>query len=166
MKQAGGIINLRILMLSEFYPPHIGGVERHVQILSRELAHRGHHVSVASLHHDGSSFFENDEGIRVHRLIGWNRVLAPFYEGRERQFHPPLPDPGLIAGLRHVIEQERPDIVHAHGWMLYSFIGLKAWSKAKLVMTLHEYGLICPKSLIFIKGSYALDQATSNVSIV
>ena len=79
-------------------------------------------------------------------------MLAPFYESRERPFYPPLPDPGLIAGLRHVIEQERPDIVHAHGWMLYSFIGLKAWSEAKLVMTLHEYGLIYPKKSYFHKG--------------
>jgi len=36
--------------------------------------------------------------------------------------------------------------------MLYSFVGLKAWSKAKLVMTLHEYGLICPKKSYLHEG--------------
>jgi glycosyltransferase involved in cell wall biosynthesis len=83
--------------------------------------------------------------VRVHRLAGWNRLLAPFYASAGRQFHPTAPDPGVMAGLRHVVAQERPDIVHAHGWMLYSCLPLKEWSKAGLVVTLHDYGLVCPK---------------------
>ena len=47
-------------------------------------------------------------------------------------------------GLRRVIDQEHPDIVHARRWILYSFVGLKAWSKAKLIVTLHDYSLSCP----------------------
>lgn len=143
---------MRVLMLSEFYPPFIGGIERHVQTLSRELMRRGHHVAVATLQHRGSPAFEDDEGVRVHRLTGWNRVLAPFYIDQERQFHLPLPDPGVMIGLRHIVEQERPDIVHARGWMLYSFVGLKAWSKAKLVVTLHDYSLFCPTKAYFHDG--------------
>ena len=135
---------MRILMLSEFYPPLIGGMERHVQTLSRELVRRGHHVAIATLQHKGSPSFEDDEGVRVYRLSGWNRVLALFYEDQSRQFHPPLPDPGVMAGLQRVVELEHPDIVHARRWMLYSFVGLKAWSGAKLVVTLHDYSLLCP----------------------
>lgn len=135
---------MRILMLSEFYPPLIGGTERHVQTLSRELVRRGHHIAVATLMHKGSPAFEDDEGVKVYRISGWNRVLTRFYQDQDRQFHPPAPDPGVIAGLRRVIEQERPDIVHARKWMLYSFVGLKTWSKARLVVTMHDYSLICP----------------------
>src|SRR5438552_7874839 len=130
---------MRVLMLSEFYPPCVGGVERHVQTLARALVRRGHHVAVATLQHKGSPAFEDDEGVRVYRIPGWNTALAPFYEDQERQFHLPLPDPGVIAGLRRIVKQERPDIVHARGWMLYSFAGLKTWSKAKLVVTLHDH---------------------------
>ena len=137
---------MRILMLSEFYPPIIGGMERHVQTLSRELVRRGHHVAVVTLQHHGLPYFEVDEGgVRVYRIAGWHRVLSVFYQDQERRFHPPLPDPGVMAALRRVIEQEHPEIVHARRWMLYSFVGLKAWSKAKLVVTLHDYGLLCPK---------------------
>ncbi len=143
---------MRVLMLSEFYPPIIGGMERHVQTLSRELVRRGHHVAIATLQHKEAPVFEEDEGVRVHRLNGWNRALAWFYQDQERPFHPPLPDPGVMAGLQRVIEQERPDIVHARRWMLYSFVGLKAWSKAKLVVTLHDYGLLCPKLTYFHNG--------------
>lgn len=135
---------MRLLMISEFYPPRVGGVERHVQTLARELVRRGHHVAIATLRHKGSPDFEDDQGVHVHRIPGWNSVLAPFYEDQERLFHPPLPDPGVTAGLRRVVEQEQPDIVHARGWMLYSFAGLKSWSQAKLVVTLHDHTLYCP----------------------
>lgn len=143
---------MRILMLSEFYPPHFGGMERHVQTLSRELVRRGHHVAVATLQDKGLPTFEDDEGVRIYRLKGWNRVLTLFYQDRRHQFHPPLPDPQVMAGLRHVVEQERPDIVHARRWMLYSFVGLKTWSRAKLVVTLHDYSLFCPTMTYFHNG--------------
>ena len=138
---------MRVLMISEFYPPHIGGVEQYVQSVSRQLVQRGHQVAVAAMQYASSPPFECDRGVHVYRLAGWNRALAPLYENREHLFHPPLPDPGIMAGLRRVIKQERPDIVHAHGWPVYSFIGLKAWSKAKLVVTLHQYSLTCPTKL-------------------
>lgn len=136
---------MRILMISDFYPPIIGGLERHVQTLSHELTRRGHSIAVATLWRDGSPAFERDDGVRVHRIRGWNRMLARFYESPERQFHPTFPDPGVVAGLRRIIAHERPDIVHARGWMLYSFLPLKAQSTAKLVVTLHDYSLVCPK---------------------
>jgi len=139
-------------MLSDFYPPIIGGMERHVQTLSRELVRRGHHVTVGTLQHRGSPAFEDDKGVRVHRLAGWNQLLAPFYQDQEHQFHPPLPDPGVMAGLRRLVEQERPDIVHARKGMLYSFVGLKAWSGAKLVVTLHDNSLICPTTTYLHNG--------------
>ena len=40
---------MRILMVTDFYPPFVGGVEVLVSGLSRELSLRGHHVSVATL---------------------------------------------------------------------------------------------------------------------
>ena len=134
---------MHILMLSEFYPPMIGGMERHVQTLAKELVRRGHHVAVATLQSKGLRAFEEDEGVRVHRLCGWSRILAPFYQDQQHQFHPPLPDPGVMAGLQRVVALERPEIVHARRWMMYSFVGLKVWSGAKLVVTLHDYSLFC-----------------------
>lgn len=143
---------MRVMMISDFYPPIIGGMERHVQTLSRELVRRGHHVAVATLWHEGSPACEDDEGVKVHRITGWNRALAPLYEDRERHYHLPAPDPGVMAGLRRVVIEERPDIVHARGWMLYSYLGLKAWSKAKLIVTLHDHSLICPTKVYLHDG--------------
>src|SRR5215469_12616356 len=44
-----------------------------------------------------------------------------------------------------IIAQERPHIVHAHDWIVHSFTPLKAWSKAKLVVTLHDASIVCAK---------------------
>lgn len=143
---------MRILMLSEFYPPLIGGTERHVQTLAHELVRRGHHVAVATLMHKGSPTFEDDKGVRVYRLSGWNQILARFYQDQDRQFHLPMPDPGIMKSLQDIVKQERPDIVHARKWILYSFAGLKKWSKAKLVVTMHDYSLICPTVTYLYNG--------------
>src|SRR5258708_2633188 len=136
---------MRILLLSDFYPPDIGGTERHVQTLAHELVRRGHHVAVAALRQevDGPAI-EDDNGLTVYRLNGWNRALGRFYQDARRSYHPPLPDPGIRAALREVIEREQPQIIHTRRWITYSLIGLKRWSRAKIVMTLHDYSLFCP----------------------
>jgi glycosyltransferase involved in cell wall biosynthesis len=148
---------MRILMLSDFYPPVIGGLEFHVQTLSRELVRRGHEVAIAILAHEGSPDFDVDAGVRIYRITGWNhRLLRPFYVSSERQFHPPIPDPGTMSGLRKVMEKERPDIVHGHSWILYSYLPLRPKYQAKLVATLHDYGLVCPKKN-YMRGSKLCD---------
>src|SRR5207247_2287614 len=44
-------------------------------------------------------------------------------------------------------------IVHAHNWMVHSFTPLKLWSKAKLVVTLHDYSLICVQKRLMYHGA-------------
>ncbi|TIU37585.1 MAG: glycosyltransferase family 1 protein, partial [Mesorhizobium sp.] len=63
----------------------------------------------------------------------------------ERRHAPPFPDPELVLGLKRVVAREEPDIVHAHNWIYASFLPLKALSGARLVVTLHDYGLVCAK---------------------
>jgi glycosyltransferase involved in cell wall biosynthesis len=47
--------------------------------------------------------------------------------------------------IRKIIQEEKPEIVHAHNWLIHSFLPLKNWSKAKLVVTFHDYHLQCAK---------------------
>lgn len=134
---------MRILMLAQFYPPTIGGEERHVRNLSTELAARGNDVSLATLWHEGLAEFEIDQGVRIHRIRGTMQRATLLFSEQGRQYAPPFPDPEAILALRRIIVQERPDIVHAHNWFVHSFTPLKSWSKAKLVVTLHDYSLVC-----------------------
>lgn len=134
---------MRILMLAQFYPPTVGGEERLVCDLSVELAARGHDVSVATLWHKGFSEFEIDRGVRIHRVRGTMQRMGMLFSEDSRQYAPPFPDPEVLLALRRVIQVERPQIVHAHNWLVHSFTPLKAWSKAQFVVSLHDYSHVC-----------------------
>ena len=143
---------MRILMLAQFYPPTIGGEERHVANLSAELAARGHQVSVATLWHKGFARFEIEKGVRIHRIRGALQRMEAIFSYKDRQFAPPFTDPAVLWALRQIISEERPDIIHAHNWIVHSFTPLKAWSRAKLVMTLHDYSLVCVQKRLMRHG--------------
>lgn len=135
---------MRVLMLVDFFPPAVGGLEQYVYNLSVALARRGHRVSVATLAQPGSPDVEEVDGVRVYRLPGLFQRLPGVFRDPTRTYTPPFPDPYLVAALRHVILTTRPELVNAHSWLVHSFLPLKAWSRARLVLTLHEYGLVDP----------------------
>jgi len=139
---------MRILMLTQFYPPIIGGGAILARSLGHELASRGHDVAVATLWHEGQAEFELDQGIRVYRIRSSMRRMTWLFSDNSRQYAPPFPDPEAMLELRRVIRRERPEIIHAHNWLLYSFLPLKAWSRAKLVVTLHNYSKVCVKTTL------------------
>ena len=144
---------MRILMLAQFYPPLIGGEERHVRDLSLELTARGHAVAVATLWQEDLPTFECDQGIHVYRIRGSLQRLPVLFSDNVRRHAPPFTDPQVLWSLRRIILQERPHVVHAHNWMVHSFTPLKAWSKAKLVVTLHDCSLICAKQdMVYLRA--------------
>jgi glycosyltransferase involved in cell wall biosynthesis len=134
---------MRIVMLAQFYPPIIGGEERHVANLSKHLAERGHEVAVVTLWHEGMPEFEVMHGVRIYRIRGTMQRISILFSERRRQYAPPFPDPELLLAIRRIIVREQPDIIHAHNWLVHSFTPLKGWSKAKLVMSLHDCSLAC-----------------------
>lgn len=144
---------MRILMLAQFYAPTIGGEERHVQDLSIALAARGHEVAVATLWRAGLPEFEVDHGVRIYRLRGTLQRAAWLFAESERRHVPPMPDPELVLALRRVFLRERPEIVHAHNWLLHSFLPLKRWSRAGLIVTLHDYSLACATKRFMYHGA-------------
>jgi glycosyltransferase involved in cell wall biosynthesis len=48
--------------------------------------------------------------------------------------------------------QVKPDVIHAHNWLLHSFLPLKRRSHAPLAVTLHDFSLICPKKSMMHAG--------------
>src|SRR5690242_20326627 len=116
---------MRVLMLSQFYPPTLGGEEQHVQALGKALAARGHSVAVATLGQRGLPEREQDGAVRVYRLQGAAQRIPWLYQESVRRHTPPAPDPELTWRLRRVLAEERPAIVHAHNWLVHSFLPLK-----------------------------------------
>ena len=60
---------MRILFLTPSYLPEVGGAERQLELLSRELCSRGHQVSIVTQRVPGSPSRETLDGVHVHRLF-------------------------------------------------------------------------------------------------
>ncbi|HEY0317903.1 MAG TPA: glycosyltransferase [Solirubrobacterales bacterium] len=140
---------MRVLMLAQSFAPIIGGEERVVENLSRELSGRGHEVAIATLKQPGVEPTPCD-GVRIHALRSSVSRLSP--ADSERLYSPPLPDPETARDLRRVIREERPDVVHAHNWIVHSYLPLDRRTDAALVLSLHDYGLICPTKRLLRDG--------------
>jgi glycosyltransferase involved in cell wall biosynthesis len=142
---------MRVLMLTELYPPFIGGSEEYVRNLARGLVGRGHDVSVVTISADGTPSDEIDDGVVVHRVrSSTQRISALMPSGRP--YLPPAPDPDVVAALRRILADERPDVVHAHNWAVASYVPLKRHESPPLVMTLHDYSLVCAKRSLLYRG--------------
>lgn len=139
---------MRILMLSQFYPPVIGGEERHVISLSEALAGRGHDVTVATLPHPARDEVVHERGVTARSIRGTMQRAARLFSDGERRHAPPFPDPELVLELGRIVARTRPDVVHAHNWLLHSFLPIKRLSRAGLVVTLHDYSLVCAKKTL------------------
>jgi glycosyltransferase involved in cell wall biosynthesis len=132
-------------MITDFYWPFLGGVEQHVRTLCHALHARGHQVAVATLWHAGLAEREEDGGVRVYRLRGTMQRANWLFSDPKRPWSPPFPDPEITLGLRRIIEQEEPEIIHGHDWLARSVLPLKVMSRAKVVSSLHYYTLSCAK---------------------
>jgi glycosyltransferase involved in cell wall biosynthesis len=148
---------MRILLLAQFFPPDIGGEERHVFNLANTLAGRGHEVAVATQQMADVPDQETlASGVRVHRFPTVAMRLPGVYSTR-RTHHPPLPDPLGVRELARIARQERPQVVHAHNWIVNSAVALRRSSKAGprfgLVLTLHDFSHVCATKRLMRMGS-------------
>jgi glycosyltransferase involved in cell wall biosynthesis len=144
---------MRILMLAQSYAPIVGGVERLVEDLSLELAGRGHEVSVATLRQPGSEGEPSRNGVAVHTLGSSTYRLPGARLDSERRHAPPAPDPETVLDLRRLLQRERPDVVHAHNWLVHSYLPLNRRSGPPLVLSMHDYGLVCATKRFLNKGA-------------
>ncbi len=143
---------MRVLMLAQSYAPIVGGVERVVEDLSVELLARGHEVGVATLRQPGGES-ELRDGIRVHPLGSSTYRLPGIRLDKERRHAPPAPDPETVLELRRLVNRERPDVVHAHNWLLHSYLPLDRSAGPALVLSMHDYGLVCATKRFLNRGS-------------
>jgi len=144
---------LRVMLLAQFYPPIIGGEERHVRNLAQALVKRGHQVSVATLWQDGLALFEYDGAIRVHRLRGVMQRPAMLFSDGGRRYAPPFPDPELTLRLAGLLARENADVIHAHNWLLHSYAPLKRPQGPGFVVTLHDLSLVCAQKNAMRQGA-------------
>jgi glycosyltransferase involved in cell wall biosynthesis len=142
----------RILMAVDFYRPFIGGAERQVEILSKQLHSRGYDMAVATMWHEGLPREEDDEGVELHRLTALSTKTARFSGDPKRRYHPPFPDPVMAFELRRLIRRFKPDLVHAHGWIAYSCAAALLGSDIPLLISVRDYGYTCATRTMLYEG--------------
>jgi glycosyltransferase involved in cell wall biosynthesis len=140
---------VRLIELTDLYRPTIGGLERFVALLSEELAGRGHEVHVVTSAVAGTPATETSAGLTVHRLPLLYQKLTPrLSQDAARPFHPPAPDPLFRRLLADVVQEVKPDVIHAHGWSVFSCLA-RAFPRTPVMVTAHDYSLACArKSLV------------------
>lgn len=116
---------MRIALVTAYFRPHVGGVERFVETLAGGLSARGHDVTVVCCRTDRRSPPREPGVVRIPATnVVERRVAVPY----------PLPDP--VAAVR-VLRREiaRADVTHVHD-VLYP-TSLLALSLTRPVLTLH-----------------------------
>jgi glycosyltransferase involved in cell wall biosynthesis len=148
--------SLRILIVSDHYPPSVGGAQRQTRLLAQHLARRGHDVEVVtSTQGTGAPREEVEEGVRIWRLSQLRSALD-VRRTKPARHQPPFPDPVTIWQLRRVIKRFRPDIVHSYGWFTSSVRAALAGSDTPLVVSARDYSCSCPKqTLLYRHGACA-----------
>jgi glycosyltransferase involved in cell wall biosynthesis len=145
-------MSFKILLASDHYPPFIGGAQRQTQLLAQELSRRGHTVKVATVWHGGFDQDEELAGIQVHRLKQLRTWGFWVPADRKQRYQPPYPDPVTIIGLRRLIDQFQPDLIHSYGWISYSCAVALAGKDIPLLLSARDYGYFCANQTL-VTGS-------------
>lgn len=130
------------------YPPHVGGLEFHVQHLASELSARGHHVTVVSLDDVPGKRRDGDVSVKVHRgFFDIGDVIS-------------FPAPREPYRLKKMLVRHQVDVVSTHTrFFPMSAIGLRAAHSAgvPVLHTEHGSGFVVSDSRTIAWGSRAVD---------
>ncbi|MEZ4863307.1 MAG: glycosyltransferase family 4 protein [Caldilineaceae bacterium] len=143
-------MTLRILLVSDNYPPYIGGAHRQTQLLGKELQKRGHEVQVVTVWQPGLPEQADDNGVTVHR-IKQLRTWLPWFVSDKQQHQPPFPDPISIWGVQRVLESFQPDVIHAYGWFTYALVAAMGSKKIPLLISGRDYAYSCATRTLLYK---------------
>jgi len=116
---------MNIVMLSNTYAPHVGGVARSIAAFARQYRELGHHVLVVAPEFDQQQSDEKDV-VRIPAIQNFNGS----------DFSVALPVSGLLSDT---LDAFQPDIVHAHHPFLLGMTALRIarYRQLPLVFTHH-----------------------------
>ena len=149
--------SMRVLEVIHGYPPLFNaGSEVYTQTVARGLRTAGHHVAVFTREED--PFRESF----VVRLTADGAAISVYLvnhpQSRDRFEHEELE-----RVFFHVLEKERPDVVHI-GHLNHLSLGIPEVAKTfgcKVVLTLHDYWFACPRGQFLQVGPLASESWSS-----
>ncbi|MDX6602109.1 MAG: hypothetical protein QOF13_1311 [Solirubrobacterales bacterium] len=144
---------MRILLATDHFPPFIGGAHRQAQLIARAMAERGHEVAVATPWHGGQPRVEEDGGVTVHRVRQLRTLFRPLVRDNRQRHQPPFPDPVTVAGLRRLIREFEPEVIHAYGWLAFSVAVALGRRQIPMLVSARDYGYFCATRTLLRKGA-------------
>lgn len=133
---------MKVVFLTSNYPPEVwAGTEQVVAALARELRQLGAEVAAitsSDVVHSGQDLArEQFEGVHVHRLF---KKLGEWdHDGFVR--------PRLLALVRELLQELRPDVVHVHSFAAFGVGCLQVCRELGLpvVLTFHDLWVTCAR---------------------
>ncbi len=124
---------MKIVHLTPLYYPHVGGIEKHLLLLNRELTRQGHAVTVITqLHEPGLSVLETHQDTKIIRITGFN-----FRTTRFEKIVYKLQIWKEIWKLRKVIAAA--DVVQIHDVFWWLLVILPFLDRKRIYITFHGY---------------------------
>src|SRR5260221_12620701 len=97
---------MKILIVTHYFKPHIGGIEIVAYNQAKELGRKSHKVTIVTSQIGDEPIKEITNGVVIKRVRAWN-----FLENRFRIPYP-IPSPILISIF--LKEIKKADIIHIH----------------------------------------------------
>jgi len=139
---------LRVALCTDYFYPHVGGVQSHVAGLASELERRGHEVTI--LAKQVKTKLSNDSLQILSKRIIYLEPVFPV---------PIILIPPKLAEVREVIRKGRFDIVHAHhAFTPTSLLSISAAEKLRIpsILTNHTIFLASNAKYVWVPASYIL----------
>lgn len=95
---------MRIVIVTDLYPPIVGGVPTVTHQLATDLANRGHQIWVVAPSNGPRDIYRVEQKVRVYRFSSFE---WPTYEDLRIAFLPFLP-------IRRLLKRADPDVIHIH----------------------------------------------------
>jgi glycosyltransferase involved in cell wall biosynthesis/GT2 family glycosyltransferase len=149
---AGEKRSLRVLLVTDSYPPLVGGATFWSQQVAREMSKRGHEVTLATTWQPDTPAFEEDGTVAVHRLRDLTSRVPGISADPYRHNPPPFPDPEAVLRLRRLIKRTKPDLVHSYGWLTHSVAAALLGTDVPLLVSTQDYGNVCALRTLFRHG--------------
>lgn len=148
-----GARRLRVLHATDSFLPNVGGLELAIASLVRFQAAQGYSVAIATAPHPDAADRQDTDGVQVHRLTMAMASVPGAYADRNRLFFPPVPDPLFARSFAELIRTFKPDVIHTHGWILYSVLGAAKRAGVPVVATAHDHSQVCATKTMLYQGN-------------
>jgi len=145
---------MKILIFNTlYYPNQIGGAEKSTQLLAEGLKSEGLEVIVVTTSNKDYIYYLN--GVKVY-YVNMPNLYWAYNAKEEKKYKKPIWH--LIDSynpfnkkIEKILDNEKPDIIHTNNLAGFS---VSVWKLAKqknikIVHTLRDYYLLCPKSTMF-----------------